>query len=86
MNTETLLKNEYVSIVRNDTDITFYDLKDVWNDYKGFTQNKRGLNKATAFIKQIAQDERLKDDIKMGDVVTILEKFNLKPHTYCGMD
>lgn len=86
MNTETILQNEFVKVERYGDHISWYDLKDVWNDFQGFTRNKRGLDKATLFIKQLANDERLKDDLKMGDITTIMSKFNLKPHTYCGID
>ena len=82
----TILQNEFVSVSADESGINFYDLTDKWNDYKGFTRNKRGLKKATEFLKQIANDERLKDDVKMGDIVDILDKFKLRPHTYCGMD
>jgi len=88
MTNETILQNEYVKVDYDVTNlcINYYDLKDKWNDYKGFTRNKRGLYKAGVFIKQLAQDERLKYDLKMRDVTNILEKFKLNPHTYCGMD
>lgn len=83
---KVIFKNEKVLVERNTKDISFYDLKDQYNDYKGFTRNVRRLEKATEFIKQIAQDERLKYDIGMSDICKILTKFNLAPHTYCGMD
>jgi hypothetical protein len=88
MNKEILLKNEHVSVVYDIPNlcIQWFDLKDVYNDFRGFTQNKRNLYKASVYIKQLAQDERLKDDIKMGDITKILSDFKLKPHTYCGMD
>jgi hypothetical protein len=87
-NMETILKNENVLVEYDIPNlcITWYDLKDLYNDFKGFTRNKRNLYKASVFIKQLAQDERLKDDLKMGDITDIMEKFKLKPHTYCGMD
>lgn len=83
---EVLLVNENVRVVSDPNSINWYDLKDHYNDFKGYTRNKRGLSKAVAFIKQIAQDERLKDDVSMGDITNILDKFKLRPHTYCGMD
>lgn len=81
-----LLKNEYIIVERYSDSIQYFDLKDKWNDYRGYTKNKRNLNKATLFITQISKDERLKDDLKMSDITNILSKFNLAPHTYCGMD
>jgi len=81
-----ILENEYVSVRRNESDISYYDKTDKYNDFKGFTRNIRGLDKATKFLQQVAQDERLKDDIKMGDITTILTNAKLRPHTYCGVD
>ncbi len=85
---ETILQNENVKVIYNVPNlcIQWYDLKDNYNDFQGFTQNKRNLYKASIFIKQVAHDERLKDDVKMGDITEIMDKFHLKPHTYCGMD
>ena len=85
---ETILINNNVRV---DYDIpnlciNWYDLKDNYNDFKGFTRNKRNLYKASVFLKQLAQDERVKDDLTMGDITKLMDKFNLKPHTYCGMD
>jgi hypothetical protein len=82
-----LLKNEYVRVFRGqDGDIQWVDLKDNYNDFRGYTRGKRNLEKATQFIIQLSKDERLKDDLKMGDITDLMGKFNLKPHTYCGMD
>lgn len=86
MNNKTIFKNDYVSVEENKDDISFFDLTDKYNDFKGFTRNKRSLNKAVEFFGVLSKDERLRYDIKMFDVVTILEKFKLKPRTYCGMD
>ena len=85
---ETIFKNEFVSVVYDVPNlcINWFDLKDHYNEFRGFTQNKRNLYKAGVFIKQLAQDERLKDDIKMGDITTILSNFKMRPHTYCGND
>jgi hypothetical protein len=82
----TILKNDHVRVVRYASDIQYFDLKDEYNDFKGFTRNVRGLANATKFIEQLAKDERLKDDLTMGDITNILQKFNLNPHTYCGRD
>jgi hypothetical protein len=85
---ETILKNENVSVIYDVPNLCFHwhDLKDKYNDFQGFTRNKRNLYQASVFIKQLAQDERLKDDLKMGDITKIMSDFKLKPHTYCGMD
>ena len=83
---KTIFKNSNVKVVREEKDLNWYDLQDKYNDYKGFTKGKRGLEKATAFIIQLSEDERLKYDITMGDITDLMDKFNLKPHTYCGMD
>lgn len=85
---ETILQNEYVRVDYDIPDlcIRWYDLKDKYNDYQGFTRNKRNLYKASVFIRQLAQDERLKDDLTMDDITKIMDRFQLKPHTYCGMD
>lgn len=82
----TILKNDNVRVVRNASDITWYDLKDEYNDFKGFTSNISNLAKATVFIEQLAKDERIAHDLTMGDITRLMDKFNLKPHTYCGMD
>lgn len=84
--TKTILSNSHVRVDRTDTDFTWYDLHDKYNDFKGFTRGKRNLSKAEQFITQLANDERLKHDLNMSDITSIMEKFNLKPHTYCGMD
>jgi hypothetical protein len=66
--------------------IKWIDKRDKYNDFTGFTRNKRGLKKASAFIEHLATVEDLKDNITMGDITRIMEKFSLKPHTYCAMD
>ena len=88
MKTETILQNEYVRVDYDVPNlcINWYDLKDKYNDYKGFTRNKRNLYKASVFIKQLAQDEKLVHEVTMGKITNILDDFKLKPHTYCGMD
>ncbi len=89
---DLLLKNESVRVEFEEDQkngkgcIHWYDVKDNYNDFKGFTQNTRGIKKAVEFIKQLAKDERLKDDVTMGNITDLMDKFKLKPHTYCGMD
>ena len=82
----TIFKNSKTSVEAGDDSINFYDLTDRFNDTKGFTQNKRGIKKAIMFISQLSGDERLNEDLGFYDIVKILTNFNLKPHTYCGMD
>ncbi len=81
-----ILKNEFVRVELGNDCIQWYDLKDKYNDYQGFTQNKIGISKAIEFVKQIANDERLKDSVTMGNVTDLMDKFKLRPHTFCGMD
>jgi hypothetical protein len=66
--------------------IGYYDLKDQYNDYKGYSTGKRGLQKAKDFIKHLATVYELKADLKMSDISKAIEKCGLKAHTYCGMD
>jgi len=83
----TILQNERIKVTYEDECIRWYDLKDKYNDFQGFTRNKRGINKAVAFIQHLATVESLKDDLTMWNITSLLdEKFHLKPHTYCGMD
>lgn len=84
METETLIRNERIHAFSTGDGISFVDLKDQYNDYRGFTRNTRGLPKAIAYIKGLAP--AVKNTIGMGDMVKLLTEFNLKPHTYCGMD
>jgi len=90
MQTTELFRNENVSVELIDSVdkpyIAWHDLTDKYNDFKGFTQNVRGLKRAVLFIKQLANDERLKYNLTMGDITNILDRAKLKPHTYCGMD
>lgn len=86
-----IFKNELVEVERRDDKICWYDLTDHLNDFKGFTQNKRYLDKATELIGRIANGSRAfenkkKEDVNMGDITHILQELKLKPHTYCGMD
>ena len=83
---QTIFRNNKVRVIQTENGLVWYDLEDKYNDFTGYTQNVRGLKKATAFIIQLSKDERLKHDLKMGDVTKIMEKFKLKPHIYCGMD
>ena len=88
---QTLLLNDKVKVGftenhYNGSWISFYDLTDQYNDTQGFTRNVRGIKKAVKFITEIANDERLKDDLTFHDINKVLENFKLKPHTYCGMD
>ena len=66
--------------------IQWYDNTDHYNDFKGFTRNVRDIKEAVAFVKHLGTVEELKDDLTMGDITEVMCKFNLKPHTYCGMD
>jgi len=82
---ETIFENSNVSVSFDGEVIRWNDLKDKHNDYKGFTQNKRGIKKAVEFIKQ--HQEILKcSDFRMGDVTQLMTEHKLNPHTYCGMD
>ena len=76
-----LYKNESVKVTYVEDSQKPYIL---WNDlkdnYKGFTQNVRGLKKAVEFFTNT------KEVLTMGKVTDLLDEFKLKPHTYCGMD
>jgi len=82
----TIFKNENVEVTKGEKDICFYDLTDRFNDTKGFTRNIRGLDKAAQFIENLSKDMKLSKELRFSGVVGILDGFNLKPHTYCGMD
>lgn len=82
MENRTIFRNKKVEVIRNASDISFFDLTDDYNDTKGFTKNIRGLAKATTKIMSLNNDANM----SFYGIVELLEKFNLKPHTYCGMD
>ena len=83
---ETIFKNSNVRVAKTATGLSWFDLTDNYNDFKGFTQAKRGLDKAVATIEKLAQDENLKEGVRMGTITEILDSLKMKPHTYCGMD
>jgi hypothetical protein len=84
MTRTTILRNEFVEVVRTEDGISWYDLTDKYNGYCGFTQAKRGLEKATSYISGLASG--VKSRVKMGEITKLLAQFNLKPHTYCSVD
>jgi len=89
-----IFKNELVEVERRDDQICWYDLTDHNNDFKGFTQNKRGLDNATMHIKKFSEAglneetaaNKTKENINMGDITHVMQLYKLRPHTYCGMD
>lgn len=60
------------------------DQPDWQNGYAGFTQNKRGLQKAEDYIKGLAPT--VKSRVTMSDIVKLTTTLGLKPHTYCSID
>lgn len=86
MNRTIIFKNEFVSVVRNEKDICFYDLKDMYNGTSGYTRKVRGLEKATQAIQLLAQDSKLAPAVTFWGISNILQDHNLQPHTYCAMD
>lgn len=84
MRYDTILQNEFVTVIRTDDGLSFRDLTDHYNGYAGFTQAKRGLAKVEAFITALPTETRAK--VRMGDVVKLCAQFKLKPHTYCSID
>ncbi len=84
MDHKTILLNEYVSVIRFNDSISWSDLTDKWNDYRGFTRNKRGLDKAQAYLEGLAPE--VKKRVRMGDITGLMASMKLKPHTFCGMD
>ena len=82
---ENELQNNQVAVILNDrlndTSINFYDRLDSYNDYKGFTQNKRGIFKAWDELLTI-----FNETTTFSEVMEFLDQHKLKTHTYCGMD
>lgn len=62
------------------SEITFWDLTDV-NDKTGYTKSKRGLKKALNDI-----NKKWNDNTTFKDILTILDKNNIKYRTYYGLD
>ena len=62
------------------SEITFWDLKDV-NDKTGYTKSKRGLKAALNDINNAWSEQTT-----FKDILTILEKNNIKYRTYYGLD
>ena len=79
-----LLRNEFVEVVQTEDGISWFDLADKYNGYCGFTQNKRGIDKAITYITGLAP--KVQSRVKMGDITKLLAQFKLKPHTYCSVD
>jgi hypothetical protein len=82
----TIFQNENVKVVRNEKDICFYDLKDVYNGTSGYTKKVRGLNKATEAITNLSADTKLAPAVTFWGIVHILDSYNLNAHTYCSID
>jgi hypothetical protein len=84
-----IFENDKVRVARrsgNSNCIVWYDLTDKYNDFKGFTQNKRGVDKAEAVINQLNQSVEMGKLATMGSITDTLDSLGMKPHTFCGMD
>lgn len=62
------------------SEITFWDLTDV-NDKTGYTKSKKGLKNALNDINKIWDEKTT-----FKDILIILDKNNVKYHTYYGLD
>ncbi|MCP4848973.1 MAG: hypothetical protein GY899_13615 [Verrucomicrobiaceae bacterium] len=85
----TIFQNTNVRVVLNEGDkpyLSWYDLKDKYNDFQGFTRNTRGLPAVVSFIKHLATTETLRNELTMSNFTALMTKHNLNPHTFCGMD
>ena len=79
--TETELGNKYCSICFEGDSVDGRDLTDRYNEPAFYTRNKRSIKKGWKDLT-----ESFNAETKMYDAMGILNKYNLKCHSYCMMD
>lgn len=79
--TETELKNDYCIINLDSDSIDGRDLTDHYNEPAFYTKNKRSIKKGWKDLS-----ESFNGETTMHDAITILDKYNLRCHSYCMMD
>ena len=80
--TEKYLRNEFLVIrIDNDLSMCGKDLTDLNNEPTTITISKRRLKQAVEAIKKAFNEE-----MKLGDFEDILEKCNIRMHSYCAVD
>jgi len=81
------LHNEKVAIDYNpeaSSAIMLFDVRDLTDKYNGtagYTNNKRGHEKAFKAIQS-----NFNDETSFWKVIDTLNEFNLRPHSYCSVD
>ena len=76
------LNNDKVYISFDElTEISGSDKTDQYNCPRFYNKNKRGIAKAWAEL-----EKNFNNDISFYQAINILDKFNLKIHSYCSMD
>ena len=75
------LANTQVRVTFKDNCIHFYDLLDKYNDFKGFTQNVRGIENAWFELVEVFDASTT-----FAEVQDFLDENNLRTHSCCGMD
>lgn len=84
---EKIFENDFVRIVAREKSISFYDKTDQYNDYRGFTQNVRGIEKVKEMIKnQIQTIHAEVEKITFEMIRDFLDSKKLNTHCYYGMD
>jgi len=80
--TDKYLRNEFLAIrIDNDLSMCGKDLTDMNNEPTTITISKRGLKLAVEAIKKAFNKE-----MKLRDFEDILEKCNIRMHSYCAVD